>query len=111
MLGRICSDCNLLMKGNVALVTCVCVSAVYAPPVSFTCGACNKSFASLNELNIGHECSMSICGECRLSREPVLSSMCVESGNCSGCLGKDPARQQIYHCAKYATCHVTMHGW
>lgn len=37
-----------------------CVSAVYAPPVSFTCGTCNKSFASLNELNIGHECSMSI---------------------------------------------------
>ena len=76
----------------------------YGGSTTFQCGECYRSFASQNELNMHMQVhrprnvACPVCGEQRF-RSGANAVQHVESGYCTGCLGKDNAREQIYRFA------------
>jgi len=88
-----------------------CVSgSQYCPPVPaptyfYQCRECYREFNSQNELDMHMQVhrprnvSCPVCGEQRFL-SPANAIQHVESGYCTGCLGRDNARQQIYQYAQ-----------
>jgi hypothetical protein len=71
------------------------------PPPSFACGECYREFNNQNELNMHmqvHRPRLVTCIVCKQKHFKSSANMVqhVESGYCTGCNGKDNARQQIY---------------
>jgi len=119
-MGRVCADCdsfqssssysrNQWLKGDGASRCKNCVNGYgggggYATIMSFTCGTCYKCFGSQNELDMHQQVhrprdvACPVCGVCRF-RSGANAVQHVESGYCSGCRGKDNARNQIYQFA------------
>lgn len=125
-MGRQCADCdcylsnssfsrNQWFKGDGYSRCKDCVNGgaysgnAYAT-VSYTCGTCYKTFGSQNELNMHQQVhrprsvACPVCGERRF-KSGANAVQHVESGYCSGCLGKDDARQKIY---QFASQQVAM---
>jgi len=110
-MGRYCADCELYLSnsqfssnqwrkgdGNSRCRDCVDGSTKYG------CGECGRSFQTQNELNMHmqvhrpRDVACPICGERRF-RSGANAVQHVESGYCSGCRGRDNARQEIYRYA------------
>lgn len=126
-MGRYCADCedwctksnftsNQWRKGEGCSRCKDCVSGSqsqyhssghdYQPSYpSFRCIECNRDFNSQNELNMHQQVhrprniACPVCGDRRF-RSPANAVQHVESGFCSGCKGRDNARQQIYQYAQ-----------
>jgi DNA-directed RNA polymerase subunit RPC12/RpoP len=118
-MGRTCVQCddykscanfsrNQWMKGDGESRCKACVdghhtAAAYCT-VSYSCSACSRSFNSQNELDMHMQVhrprnvACPVCGDTRFA-SAANAVQHVESGYCSGCLGADNARQQIYNFA------------
>jgi DNA-directed RNA polymerase subunit RPC12/RpoP len=112
-MGRYCSDCgdwcdrgyfshNQWRKGD-GLSRCYdCVEG--RSNQVYTCGTCNRSFNTENELNMHMQVhrprnvACPVCGERRF-RSGANAVQHVESGYCSGCRGQENARDHIYRYA------------
>ena len=113
-MGRYCSECgdwysnsnfscNQWLKGdgNSRCKDCVRSSSCG----SFQCGECYREFNSRNELKMHMQVhrprnvKCPVCGEQRF-RSGANAVQHVESGYCSGCPGRNNARQQIYDFAQ-----------
>lgn len=76
----------------------------------YQCGECFREFANQNELNQHMQVhrprtvACPICHETRF-RSGANAVQHVESGYCTGCLGQDNARQQIY---QFASAQIGM---
>jgi DNA-directed RNA polymerase subunit RPC12/RpoP len=72
--------------------------------ISYSCGVCSRSFSNQNELDMHMQVhrprtvACPVCGDTRFA-SAANAVQHVESGFCSGCLGADNARQQIYRFA------------
>ncbi|KAL3791868.1 hypothetical protein HJC23_010728 [Cyclotella cryptica] len=113
-MGRYCSECgdwcsrssfsrNQWIKGDGASRCKECVgSDCYS---TYQCGECGRIFNNQNELNMHMQThrprnvACPVCGERRF-RSGANAVQHVESGYCSGCLGQDNARRQIYDFAR-----------
>ena len=122
-MGRYCSECgdwatcsqfsrNQWSKGDGYSRCRDCVdyenSGGYeyvAPASVFQCGECYREFNNQNELNMHlqvhrpRNVACPICGDRRF-RSGANAVQHVESGYCSGCYGRDNARQQNYNFAR-----------
>lgn len=117
-MGRYCSDCSYFLtrhdfsynqwrKGDGFSRCKGCVTGDgdggYAA-VSYVCHECGQSYANQNELNMHSQVhrprsvACPVCGEVRF-RSGANAVQHVESGYCTGCLGADNARDQIYRFA------------
>ena len=111
-MGRYCSSCeqwcyrddfsrNRWAKGDGYSRCYDCVNNVN---YSYSCSQCDRWFSSQNALNMHMQThrprnvACPICGEQRF-RSGANAVQHVESGFCSGCQGRDNARQQIYNFA------------
>ena len=111
-MGRFCSGCdewcsrgqfssNQWRKGNGCSRCTSCVGGGF----KYQCGQCYREFNTQNELNMHMQVhrprnvACPICGEQRF-RSGANAVQHVESGYCSGCYGRDNARQQIYDFAR-----------
>lgn len=71
---------------------------------TYQCNECHRSFSNQNELTMHMQThrprtvSCPVCGETRFA-SGANAVQHVESGYCSGCLGADNAREQIYRFA------------
>ena len=130
-MGRTCSDCgdylngssfssNQWRKGPGQSRCKSCVNGYggcggsygggYGGSITYQCGECFRDFNSQNELNMHMQVhrprnvACPVCGEQRF-RSGANAVQHVESGYCSGCLGQDNAREQIY---KFAAAQRSM---
>jgi DNA-directed RNA polymerase subunit RPC12/RpoP len=91
------------MKGDGASRCRDCVDG-YVVESSYKCHVCGSNFNSQNEVNMHMQThrprtvACPVCGDARF-RSGANAVQHVESGYCTGCLGKDNARQQIYNFA------------
>jgi len=107
-MSRVCSQCNewsssdnyssnQWRKGEGVSRCADCV-------IGYTCEVCNRRFNSSNELRMHSQVhrpktvSCPVCGEARFG-SAANAVQHVESGYCTGCTGRDNARQQIYRFA------------
>jgi hypothetical protein len=71
------------------------------PPPSYKCGECHRTFDDQNQLNMHMQVhrprhvTCIVCGS-RHFKSSANMVQHVESGYCSGCTGRDNAREQIY---------------
>ena len=112
MVYRKCRGCNETLdddwytnnqwskgEGNSRCTDCVRNDIFYTP--EFVCRECGREFTNQNNLNMHmqvhrpREFRCPICGDVRF-KSPANAVQHVESGSCSGCLGRDNARRQIY---------------
>jgi uncharacterized CHY-type Zn-finger protein len=116
-MDRICSQCNTWKssddysnnqwsKGEGCSRCRACV-------VGYTCNVCDRDFNHPNHLKMHmqtHRPRNVICPVCDKStfRSGANAVQHVESGFCSGCRGRNNAREQIY---KYATKQPSMHRY
>ena len=118
-MGRYCSNCgqfcacsafsrNQWQKGDGYSRCRNCVYSppqIYQQPVSYQCGQCYRDFNSQNELNMHmqvHRPRNVACPVCGVQRFKSGANAVahVESGYCTGCPGRENARQQIYQFAQ-----------
>lgn len=106
--GRTCCQCgewksnyssNQWRKGDGSSRCVDCVDGVHY--VSITCDVCRRSFNTQNELNMHmqvHRPKTVSCPVCSVQRFRSAANAVqhVESGYCTGCVGRDNAREQIY---------------
>lgn len=102
--GCFCSRCefssNQWSKGEGYSRCRECVDG----KIVYECDQCQRNFNSSNELNMHLQVhrpkniSCPLCGETRF-RSGANAVQHVESGYCTGCVGRDNARQRIYEFA------------
>lgn len=88
-----------------------CRDCVNPPPaVLYQCPQCSRTFNNQNELKMHSQVhrlrnvACPVCGEVRF-RSGANAVQHVESGHCTGCVGSDNAREQIY---RYASSQRAM---
>mmetsp|Transcript_30490 Transcript_30490/g.45403 ORF Transcript_30490/g.45403 Transcript_30490/m.45403 type:complete len:211 (-) Transcript_30490:363-995(-) len=113
--GRYCSECddlcsredfssNQWRKGD-GCSRCLDCTQGNNNTYSYECHKCYKTFDSQNSLNMHMQVhrprnvSCPICGDCRF-RSGANAVQHVESGYCSGCKGRNNARNNIYQFAR-----------